>query len=80
MLRSVSRDKHRRLLLQTDNYWSSTENNPGINAWNLNFDGSNANFNNDNEDNDNLVRACLAYWVITCMRSDKPPKAALPPF
>ena len=55
--------------MQSNNYWSSSENNAN-NAWNFNAD--NGNWNNDNKDNDNLVRACLAYWVITCMRSDKP--------
>lgn len=64
--------------MQSDNYWSSTENDSN-NAWNYNFD--NGNWNNDNKDNDNIrVRACLAYWVITYMRSDKPPIAALPFF
>ncbi len=55
--------------MQSNNYWSSSENNAN-NAWNFNAD--NGNWNNDNKDNDNLVRSCLAYWVITCMRSDKP--------
>jgi len=47
--------------LQSNNYWSSSERNAN-NAWNFNSD--NGNWNNDNKDNDKLVRACLAYWVI----------------
>lgn len=55
--------QHWRLHLQTDNYWSSTENDGG-NAWNVNFD-TKATFNPNPKDNDNIrVLACLAYWVI----------------
>lgn len=60
--------------MKSNNYWSSSERNAN-NAWNFNSD--NGNWNNDNKDNDNLVRSCLAYWVITYMRSDKPSNAAL---
>lgn len=53
--------------MKSNNYWSSSERNAN-NAWNFNSD--NGNWNNDNKDNDNLVRSCLAYWVITYMRSE----------
>lgn len=54
---------------ENDNYWSSTENDED-NAYFVNLNDGNANFNNDNKDNPNRVRACLAYWVITYMRSE----------
>lgn len=41
------------------NYWSSTENDPGNNAWNQNFD--NGNQNNDNENNTLSVRAVRGF-------------------
>ena len=47
--------------LQSGRYWSSTEGAPGFDAWDLNFGGSNANFSNDSEVSDYLVRACLAF-------------------
>ena len=69
--------------MQSNNYWSSTPS--GSNAWNVNVNlngsNANANFNEDDTSNPYNVLGCLAYWVITCMRSDKPPlNAALPPF
>ena len=47
--------------LQSGGYWSSTENSPGYYAWDLYFDGSNANFHIVNEGYGDLVRACLAF-------------------
>ena len=43
-----------RTKFQSDNYWSSTENDAS-NAWNVNF--NNCNVNNNNKTNDNYVRA-----------------------
>ncbi len=48
--------------LQTTYYWSSTEKDLGYDdAWYVNFDGSNAEFNDDDENYEYQVRACLAF-------------------
>lgn len=49
--------------LQADDYWSSTEYDPGYSAWVVYFHGSDAFFyhDDDNEYNVYLVRACLAF-------------------
>jgi hypothetical protein len=46
--------------LQSGNYWSSTEK-PGDLAWYVYFDGSTANFSDEDESNEYQVRACLAF-------------------
>ena len=47
--------------LETGIYWSSTELNPGVRAWYLDFDGSDAYFYRDVEYDGYYVRACLAF-------------------
>ena len=47
--------------LQTGNYWSSSEHDPGYDAWYVTFDGSTAVFNDDDENYEFYVRACLAF-------------------
>ena len=48
--------------LLEDNYWSSTEKDPGYDAWCLNFDDSSSHFYNDGSENSEFyVRACLAF-------------------
>lgn len=42
-------------------YWSSSEFDPGYNAWNVIFDGGNAHFLYDLESGEYQVRACLAF-------------------
>ena len=42
-------------------YWSSSEFNPGYNAWNVIFDGGDAHFCYDLESGEYQVRACLAF-------------------
>ena len=44
--------------MKSNFYWSSSENDED-NAWFFNSD--NGDLNNNDKDNDNLVRACLAY-------------------
>ena len=46
--------------LQTDFYWSSTEE-PGDLAWYVYFVGGSGNFSYEDENNEYLVRACLAF-------------------
>lgn len=47
--------------LKTDEYWSSTECDPGVRAWYLYFVGGEAIFCNDLESPDYYVRACLVF-------------------
>ena len=46
---------------ETDDYWSSTEYYPGLDAWHLLFVGSYAFFDYDYVFNVYYVRACLAF-------------------
>jgi hypothetical protein len=46
--------------LQSDFYWSSTEDDPN-GAWGVVFNGSNATFYNEDETSEHQVRACLAF-------------------